>query len=209
VHLPDGILSPPVWIAGDLLAAGAVGVCAARVKGRLTESRVPLMGVMGAFVFAAQMINFPVPGGTSGHLLGGVLLAVLLGPAAASLVMFCVLLVQALLFQDGGLTVLGPNLINMGLVATLGGWALVRLLAGRANGLRRDLAIFAACWLTVVAGALLAGFEIWLSGHAPLGPVLLTMGGVHALIGIGEGLISVATVRFLVAARPELLEGVS
>lgn len=209
MHLPDGILSTPVWIAGDLVAAGAIAVCAARVSGQLTERKVPLMGVMGAFVFAAQMVNFPIPGGTSGHLLGGVLLAVLLGPAAASLVMFCVLMVQALLFQDGGITMLGPNLINMGLVATLGGWAVVRAFAGGGNGLRRYIVIFVACWLTVVAGAVLAAFQIWLSGHAPLGPILLTMGGVHALIGIGEGLITVATVRFLLAARPELLEGVS
>ena len=209
MHLPDGILSPGVWIAGDVVAAGAVAVCASRVTGKLSDSKVPLMGVMGAFVFAAQMINFPVPGGTSGHLLGGVLLAVLLGPAAASLVMFCVLLVQALLFQDGGITVLGPNLINMGLVATLGGWAIVRLLSGSGNGLRRYLVIFVACWLTTVAGALLAGFQIWLSGHAPLGPILVTMGSVHALIGVGEGLITVATVRFLLAARPGLLEETS
>ena len=104
---------------------------------------------------------------------------------------------------------LGANLINMGLVATLGGWAVVRGLAGSKNGLRRYLVIFVACWLTVVLGSLMAGFQIWLSGHAPLGPILLTMGGVHSLIGIGEGLITVATVRFLLAARPELLEGVS
>ena len=94
MHLPDGILSAPVWITGDVLAAGAVAVCSRKTADRLTDRQVPLMGVLGAFVFAAQMINFPVPGGTSGHLMGGVLLATLLGPAVATVVIFCVFLVQ-------------------------------------------------------------------------------------------------------------------
>jgi cobalt/nickel transport system permease protein len=206
MHLPDGILSPPVWIAGDIIAAGALTVCAQRASKQLTDRRVPLMGVLGAFVFAAQMINFPVPGGTSGHLMGGVLLAVLLGPASASVVLFCVFLVQALLFQDGGITVLGPNMINMGLVGAFGGWAVFRLIAGKNKSTRMYLGIFVACWASVVVGSLLAAAQLWLSGSAPFGPIMAAMGGVHALIGIGEGLITVMTVRFLANARPELLE---
>jgi cobalt/nickel transport system permease protein len=206
MHLPDGILSPQIWVPGDILAAGALALSARRASAQLDDRRVPLMGVMGAFVFAAQMINFPVPGGTSGHLMGGVLLAVLLGPATGSVVLFCVFLVQALLFQDGGITVLGPNLINMGLVGTFGGWALVKAISPVAKGARHYVAVFLACWVSVMAGAMLAAFELWLSGSAPLVPVLIAMGSVHALIGIGEGLITVATLRFLFAARPELLE---
>jgi cobalt/nickel transport system permease protein len=208
MHLPDGSLSPPVWITGDALAAGALALSVRRAAGRLADRQVPLMGVLGAFVFAAQMINLPLPGGTSGHLIGGVLLAALLGPAVSSVVMFCVLLVQALLFQDGGLTVLGANFINMGLMGTWLGWAVYRGLAGGASGARRWLALFAAAWIAVEAGALATGLQLWLSGNAPLGPVLLAMGSVHALIGVIEGLITVAAVRFLVAARPELLEDV-
>jgi len=205
VHLPDGSLSPPVWIAGDVIAVGVVGWASRAAARRLTDRQVPLMGVLGAFVFAAQMVNFPVPGGTSGHLVGGVLLAVLLGPAVSSVVMFCVLLIQALLFQDGGLTVLGPNFIAMGMMGTLLGWAIYRALAGRGSGTRRYLAIFVAAWVAVEAGAVLVALGLWASGTAPLVPVLVAMGSVHALIGVAEGLISVAAVRFLVAARPELL----
>ncbi|MBN2498653.1 MAG: energy-coupling factor ABC transporter permease [Deltaproteobacteria bacterium] len=206
MHLPDGSLSVPVWVATDALAIGAVAVSARLSARKLGDRRAPLMGVMGAFVFAAQMVNFPLPGGTSGHLLGAVLLAVLLGPAVATLVMFCVLLVQALLFQDGGLTALGANLVNMGLCGSLGGFFVYRLVGGKRPGTRRDLAIVLACWLAVVAGALLAGLELWLSGTAPLGPVLLAMGTVHAVVGLVEGLITVAAVRLLAAARPGLLE---
>ncbi len=206
MHLPDGSLSPPVWIAGDLVAAGALGWASRRAAKQLTDRQVPLMGVLGAFVFAAQMVNFPLPGGTSGHLVGGVLLAVLLGPAVSSVVIFCVLVIQALLFQDGGLTVLGPNFIAMGLMGTLIGWSVHRAIAGQATGARRYVAIFVAAWVAVEAGSLLIALGLWASGTAPLVPVLAAMGSVHALIGVAEGLITVAAVRFLVAARPELLE---
>jgi cobalt/nickel transport system permease protein len=206
MHLPDGSLSTPIWVAGDVLAACALGLTSRAATRRLTDRQVPLMGVLGAFVFAAQMINFPLPGGTSGHLIGGVLLAVLLGPAVSSVVMFCVLVIQALLFQDGGLTVLGPNFINMGLCGTLLGWVIFRAIAGKATGTRRYVAIFAAAWLAVEIGALLTALQLWLSGNAPLWPALVAMGSVHALVGVAEGLITVAAVRFLVAARPELLE---
>ena len=206
MHLPDGSLSVPIWAAGDVLAGCALAISARRATRNLDDHRVVLMGVMGAFVFAAQMINFPLPGGTSGHLLGAVLLGVLLGPALSTVIMFCVFLVQSLLFQDGGLTVMGPNLINMGLIGCWGGWALVRLATrGKAPAWRRDLAIVVAAWLAVEMGALLTGLELWASGNAPLGPVLLTMGGVHALVGVVEGLVTLATLRFLWSARPDLL----
>lgn len=207
MHLPDGSLSVPVWATADVIALGTLAWSARGAAKKLTDRQVPLMGVLGAFVFAAQMVNFPIPGGTSGHLIGGVLLAVVLGPGISSVVMFCVFLVQALLFQDGGLTVLGANFINMGLMGTIFGWMVYRAISGKSTGHRMYLAIFLAAWSAVELGSLLTGFELWLSGTAPLVPVLIAMGSVHALIGIGEGLISLAAVRFLLAARPDLLEG--
>ncbi len=204
MHLPDGSLSVPVWVAGDVVAVAAVGMCVRKASEKLTDRIIPLTGVLGAFVFAAQMINFPVPGGTSGHLLGGVLLSMLLGPTTASMVLFCVFVVQALLFQDGGITVLGPNFINMGLCGTFLGWALVKLIASKKTGWVRDLVVMIACWVSVMAAAILLAVELWLSNNAPLLPVLVTMGSVHAVIGLGEGLITVTCLRFLLSARPEL-----
>lgn len=209
MHLPDGILSPAVWLTADVLAAGAVMVCAKKSTSSLTDRSIPLMGVLGAFVFAAQMINFPIPGGTSGHLMGSVLLALLLGPYVATVVMCCVLVIQALLFQDGGLTVLGANLINMGIIGIFSGYAMVRYLGGQDFGLRKHVVIFLACWLSVVLGALLAALELWISNTVPFWPLLISMGSVHILIGLGEGLITLATLRFLTNARPEILELVS
>ena len=128
MHIPDGFLSTPVWAGMDALSAGAVGVAARRVNRKLDAAQVPLMGMTAAFVFAAQMINFPVPGGTSGHLLGGFLAALLLGPAPAVVVMATIFTAQCLLFQDGGLTALGANLFNMGIVGSIGGYGCYRIL---------------------------------------------------------------------------------
>lgn len=206
MHLPDGSLSPTVWLTGNAVAAGVLIVASKKAKNALSDRQVPLMGVLGAFVFAAQMINFPLPGGTSGHLIGAVLLTVLLGPAVSSLVMFCVLLVQALIFQDGGITVLGANFINMALCGTLLGWLLFRALnQGQTNPPRFYLAVFVACFLSVEIGALACALQLWCSDNAPLVPALIAMGSVHAVIGLAEGLITVATLRFLFAARPELI----
>lgn len=206
MHLPDGSLSPPVWIAGDALAFGMVALCVRLATRAFSDRRVPLMGVLGAFVFAAQMINFPLPGGTSGHLIGAVLLARLLGPATGSVVMFCVLLIQSLLFQDGGITVLGSNWISMGLLGSFGGWLIAKAFSREGQGLKQDAGVFVACFVTVLAGAWLTTLQLWLSGNAPLVPALVTMGSLHALVGAVEGAITVAALRFLYAARPELLE---
>jgi cobalt/nickel transport system permease protein len=161
---------------------------------------------MAAFIFAAQMINFPVLGGTSGHLVGGALAAILLGPWAGMLVMVSVIGVQALLYQDGGLLVMGANIFNMGLIPTLIGYGLARGAAGRGRGLWLGVAGLAA-WLSVVAGALFTALELWLSGTSLLAVVVPAMLSVHALIGIGEALISVAALAFILKTRPDLLEG--
>jgi cobalt/nickel transport system permease protein len=163
------------------------------------------MGIMAAFIFAGQMINFPVLGGTSGHLLGGALAAITLGPWAGIVVMTAVVSVQALLFQDGGLLALGANIFNMAIITTLIGYGVYQLAARRAERTRLAAAGVAA-WLTVMAGAFLTALQVGLSGRSSLGVILPVMLGVHALIGIGEGVITVAALSFIFRTRPDLLQ---
>jgi cobalt/nickel transport system permease protein len=207
MHLPDGFLTTPISIAAWAASAGGLGYALRRVGKTLGERQVPLMGVTAAFIFAAQMLNFTVIGGTSGHLLGGALAAILLGPWAGMLVMTSVLTVQALLFQDGGLLALGANVLNMALVGVLVGWAaytlLRRLLGGRTWAL--FVSGFLAGWLSVELAALAAAAELALSATLAWQVAVPAMGGIHALIGIGEGLITVAVVAFLRPTRPDLL----
>ncbi len=206
MHIPDGLLSAPVWAACAVVSAAAVGISIRRAGAAREDSQVPLMGVTAAFIFAAQMVSFPVAGGTSGHLAGGLLASLLLGPWAAALVMSAVLIVQALLFQDGGITALGANILNMGLAGAFGGYGLYRLARRLLPGKRGSLAAaFLAGWLAVVASSVLASGEIALSGTAPLGVVLPAMAGIHAVIGIGEGLITAAALSFLLRVRANLV----
>lgn len=202
MHLPDGFLSPPVWAGLDLLALATLAACVRRLGARITDETVPRMGMLGAFVFAAQMVNVPVAAGTSGHLLGGVLVASLVGPEAATLVMASVFAIQCLLFQDGGILALGANVVNMGLSGTIGGYLLLRVLL---RLLPRDIAVFLAAWFTVVGSSALVAVELGLSGTVPLLPSLLAMVGVHALIGLVEGGVTVSVVRFVARVRPQTL----
>jgi cobalt/nickel transport system permease protein len=162
------------------------------------------MGVMAAFIFAAQMLNFPVAGGTSGHFLGGALAAIVLGPWAGILVMTAVVGVQALLFQDGGLLVMGANIFNMGILTAVIGYGLYRLAAGRGRGTRLTMAGVSA-WLATMAAALITSLQLWLSGTTRLQIVIPAMLGVHALIGIGEALITVAALAYIEQTRPDLV----
>lgn len=207
LHAPDGFLTLPVALVMWLLTVVVLAVAVRRTNQTLDDRAVPLLGVLAAFIFAAQMFNFQVAGGTSGHLLGGVLAAVLLGPWAGTLVMACVIAVQALVFQDGGLVVLGANIFNMGAVATLGGFALYRALAGVLGGEERARIPAAAIagWLSVVAGAALMAVQLAVSGTSPAELALPAMVGVHALIGIGEALITAAALAFIGATRADLL----
>jgi cobalt/nickel transport system permease protein len=205
LHVPDGLLSLPVAVLCWIVSALLILLAVRRSKGELGERQVPLMGVMAAFIFAAQMINFPVAGGTSGHLLGGALAAITLGPWAAMLVMTSVIMVQALLFQDGGLVVMGANILNMGLLTVLLSYGLYRATAGRSRGVRLGVAGLAA-WLSVMAAALATALQLWLSGTARLDIVVPAMLFVHALIGIGEALITVAALAFILRTRPDLVE---
>ncbi len=203
MHIPDGFLSTPVWVGTDALAAAAVGLAARRVRRTLAAERVPLMGMTAAFIFAAQMINFPVAGGTSGHLLGGFLAAMLLGPAPAVVVMTTVFAVQCLLFQDGGLTALGANILNMGILGSVGGYGIYRALRALRVGDRPAAAT--AAWLSVMLGAAAASLELGVSGTVPLRVSLPAMLAVHTLIGIGEALITLGALALVRRARPELL----
>lgn len=205
MHIPDGLLSLPVAVLCWVISAALVWIAVRRSKGELGERQVPLMGVLAAFIFAAQMINFPVAGGTSGHLLGGALAAITLGPWAAMLVMTSVILVQALLFQDGGLVVMGANILNMGLLTVLVSYGLYRVASNRSRGVRLGVAGLAA-WLSVMAAALATSLQLWLSGTARLDFVVPAMLAVHALIGLGESLITVAALAFILRARPDILE---
>jgi cobalt/nickel transport system permease protein len=204
LHIPDGFLNLPVSIVFWMLTIVFVSMAVRKTRRQFGERQIPLMGVMAAFIFAAQMINFPVAGGTSGHLLGGALAAIVLGPWAGMLVMATVVGVQALVFQDGGLVVMGANIFNMGLMTALIGYGLYRSADGRGRGVRLTVAGLAA-WLSVIAGALLTAFQLWLSGTSTLRVVFPAMLGVHVLIGIGEALITVAALSFIWQTRPDLL----
>jgi cobalt/nickel transport system permease protein len=209
MHIPDGFLSTEVALACAVPAVVAVGYGVRRAGVELDERRVPLLGVTAAFVFAAQMLNFPVAGGTSGHFLGAALAAILLGPWLACMVLAVVLFVQALVFADGGITALGANVLNMGVVGALvvgGLMVAARWVAGR--GRRSMLAISAGgAWLAVMAGAAATAVELAISGTVPLGTVLPAMLGVHALIGVGEAVVTAAAVSAVMATRPDLLGG--
>jgi cobalt/nickel transport system permease protein len=209
MHIPDGFLSPEVAGANAVVAAGAVGIGLHRAGTRLDDRQVPLLGVTGAFVFAAQMLNFPVAGGTSGHFLGAALATVLLGPWLACLVLAVVLATQSFVFADGGVSALGANVVDMGVIGALlaGGLMLAaRRLLPRRRGLLLCIA-GAGAWLAVVAGAAATSFWLALSGTVPLGTVLPAMLAVHAVIGVGEAVITVAAVSALMATRPDLIGG--
>lgn len=207
LHIPDGLLSLPVMFVTTVAALGLIALALNRVQSEYQEKAVPLMGVCAAFVFAAQMINFPIPGGTSGHLLGGTLAGALLGPWAGSLVMTVVFIVQSVMFQDGGLTVLGANIFNMGLVGTFGGYYLykaIRFAIGRnkLSGLVAGAAV--ASWTSVVVAAAIAALQLAISGTVPLSLALTAMSFWHVLIGIGEALITVVALTSIWRTRPDL-----
>jgi cobalt/nickel transport system permease protein len=208
MHIPDGFLNAPVagvcWAITVVILAAAVW----RTNRTLTEKAVPLMGVMAAFIFAAQMINFPVAGGTSGHLLGGTLAAILVGPWAGIIVMASVLGVQGLIFQDGGLAAMGANILNMGIIGCLVGYAIYAgtgLLAN-GSGWPRLAGAFAGAWLAVMTAAVLCSIELGLSDTSPYHVALPAMTGVHAIIGAVEGFITAAAVAFVMSTRRDLLE---
>lgn len=203
MHIPDGFLSPPVFISGWAIAVGSLTYALKKTKEILKDKMIPLMGVMAAFIFAAQMLNFPVVGGTSGHFMGGLLAGILLGPFSGLLVMSTVLILQCFIFQDGGLTALGANIFNMGIIGSFFAYYLWILLSKILN---KSVGVFISAWLAIVLAASFCALELAISGTAPLKIVLPAMVGIHTLIGFGEGIITVGVLSFVTKARPDLLE---
>lgn len=208
MHIPDGFLNVATVASTYAVSAGGIGYAVKEANKKLGEKHVPLMGVLAAFIFTAQMLNFPIAGGTSGHLIGAALAAILLGPWASVLIMSCVLIAQSLIFQDGGLLALGANIFNMGIVASFSGYYLYRLTTLSLGDNRRGKLIgsFIGAWGSVFLASIATAIELAVSGVSPMGVVLPAMAGFHALIGIGEGLITGAVLSLVLATRADLLQ---
>lgn len=211
MHIPDGFINPAVSAGAGLLAAGGFGTALRQTRRYLTDRLVPLAALVAAFVFAAQMVNFPVLPGMSGHLLGAVLAAVLVGPWAGLVVISIVLLVQGLVFADGGLSAIGLNIVNMGLIAGLGGFAVYRALLRFTPGTNAAVAGSAAVAAAISVPLAALGFvvEYWLGGTVAISTtrVLWAALGTHAVIGIGEGIITGLVVAAVLRSRPDLVYG--
>jgi cobalt/nickel transport system permease protein len=211
VHVPDGFFDAPTSIATGVVAVAAVGVALRKARAELDDRTAPMAGLVATFVFAAQMINFPVGAGTSGHLMGGALAAVLVGPWTGMLCVSVVLLVQALLMADGGITALGTNVVLIGIVTVVVGWlvsrGLVAVLPKRAASIAPAAAAGALVGVPVAAAVFTALFAV--GGIAPVdtGDVLVAMLGWHVLIGAGEAVVTGLVVGAVVATRPDLVRG--
>jgi cobalt/nickel transport system permease protein len=208
MHIPDGFLSTLVAVVFWILSALGVALALRRAGKDLGERQVPFMGVMAAAIFAAQMLNFSVAGGTSGHLLGAAIATILLGPWPAVIVLTTVVSIQALIFQDGGLLALGANLFNMAIVGVAVSHfvyaSLRRLLGGRLQSVLASG--FVAAWASIFVASLAAALQVAISGTSPANVAVPAMAGIHALIGVGEGLITVGTLAFLAATRRDLVQ---
>lgn len=207
MHIPDGFLSHSMNAATFVISAGACAYGVKKVNQNFGEREVPLMGMTAAFIFATQMINFPIVGGTSGHFLGAVFSSVLLGSWASLLIMTIVLIVQCLGFADGGLTALGSNIFNMGVIGILGGYGIFSMIYSLLHKSRKgfSIALAIASWFSIVMGASAAAIELAISGTSALQIVLPTMAGIYAIIGVGEATITVAAISLILKTRPDLL----
>jgi len=207
MHVPDGFLTNRIALCLDGLSVASLFYAARRMKLEASARIIPIMGVLSAFVFVAQMLNFPLLGGTSGHLVGGALLGMLLGPIAGILTMATVIIAQALFLQDGGLVALGANIFNIGAVTSLSGYAVYRLFgAPERPGKHLAFTGFLAGWISVVISAAACALELGLSGAVPLEVALPAMTGYHALIGIVEGALTAGVLSFFARVRPDLLK---
>lgn len=206
MHIPDGFLTINTWLPAWVLSIGWLVISIKKVMALLKDKMVPLLGVSSAFIFATQMLNFPVAGGTSGHLLGSTLAVILLGPWAGMIVITVVLTVQCFIFQDGGVTALGANIFNMSVVGVLTAYAFYRIftkIVGSTKGIMIGTAL--GSWFSVVLSSSMCALELAISGTSPLYVVLPAMAGIHAIIGIGEAVITCLIIGFIIKARPDLL----
>lgn len=211
MHVPDGFIDAPTSAVTGVVAAAAVAVSLRGARRELDERTAPLAGLVAAFIFAVQMLNFPVAAGTSGHLLGGALAAILVGPYTGALCISVVLLMQGILFADGGLTALGVNITNMAIVGVVVAYAVFRALVKVLPKTRRSItaASFVAAIVSVPAAALAFTLLFWIGGttDVSIGKVATAMVGVHLLIGVGEAAITALTIGAVVAVRPDLVYG--
>jgi len=198
LHIPDGFLDAKTWITTAAVGAGALSYSLKKVQETYNERMIPVMGVLAAFIFAAQMVNFPIAGGTSGHLLGATLVTVLLGPWCSGLIISTVLIIQCFFFNDGGLTALGANTLNMAFIGSLTAFVIYKTASsiGQSKNFEKA-AIFLSAWASVVVVALAAALELAFSGIVPLNVAIASMLGLHALSGIGEGLITVVVISYV------------
>ncbi len=211
MHIPDGFINGATSAGFGVAAAGGVGAALRQTGKYLSERQVPLAGLVAAFVFAAQMVNFPVISGMSGHLMGGVLAAVLIGPWAGFIVISVVLLVQGIFFADGGLTALGLNIFNLGFIGALGGYAiyraLLKALPKNERGVISAAGLAAGISVPLVALGFVIQFAIGGTVDLSMGTVLTAMVGTHVLIGVGEGLITAMVIGAVIRSRPDLVYG--
>jgi cobalt/nickel transport system permease protein len=207
MHIPDGFLSAAVSILFWIVSMGVIAYALRRVNQELGERQVPLMGVLAAAIFAGQMLNFTVAGGTSGHMVGAAIATILLGPWPAILVLTTVVGVQALIFQDGGLLVMGANIFNMGIIGVSVAYFVYQTIQRMARGQRWGVFAggFLAAWFSIEISALACALELALSGTSPTNIAIPAMGGIHALIGIGEGLITVGALALIYSSRLDLI----
>jgi cobalt/nickel transport system permease protein len=207
MHIPDGFLDGKVAVAMGVVAAGGLGVALRNARLHFPPRRIPLLGLAAAFVFAVQMLNFPVAGGTSAHVVGSVLVAVLLGPSAAVIVLTSVLVVQCMVFADGGITALGANIFNMGMIGAVLGWGIYYTVSRMVKGLfGRVLAASFAAWISTVLAAIVCAAELAASGTVRWSVCFPAMAGVHVIVGLGEGIATALVLVAIARTRPELLE---
>ncbi len=207
MHISDGLMAPVIWIAGMAIALAFVALAFRRVERRLEDRTVPYMAILAAGIFLAQMLNFPIIGGTTGHLIGAALAVALLGPWGAIAIIFTILVIQSLVFGDGGITALGLNTLNMAVIGSLAAWGVIRLTPKR----YKLPGIAVAAWAAVFLGATACAIELALS-HA-IDPsygidgiiALPSMMGLHSVIGIGEAIITTSVIAFLAKVAPETL----
>ncbi len=206
MHIPDGFVDLKTAISTGALSAGGLAAAIYKVKRYFKGKVIALMGVISALIFALQMINFTIPGGTSGHLLGGALAAIVLGPHAGAIVVAVVLIVQAFIFMDGGVVAIGSNIFNMAIIGVYGSYLIYWLITRTSKSKKVFFtAVIVASWLSVVIASFFAALELGISGTYAMGVTLKAMTGVHALIGIGEAIITIAVVAFINKVRPDLI----
>lgn len=207
MHIPDGFLTFEVWAPLWAVAILILAVAVWKTRKKLGDKHVPLLGVLAAFVFAAQMLNVPVAGGTSGHMLGGVLIAIFVGPLAGSIVMSSIFVVQGIFFQDGGITAMGANIINMGLIGTIIGYYIYLGIRKALKGEKgRIIGVGVAAWIAVVLASTATSLELAISGTSPISIVLPAMTAIHVIVGFIEAAITIAVIGFVSKTRPDLLD---